>query len=82
MRLAAKSALITGAAAGFGAGIARRFAQEGARVTILDLDEAGGAAGAGAIGEAATSLKGDVTVRAAATLMNRITRADEPGLPS
>lgn len=30
MRLAGKSALVTGAASGFGAGIAVRFAQEGA----------------------------------------------------
>ena len=32
MRLATKIALVTGAAAGFGAGIARRYAAEGARV--------------------------------------------------
>jgi 3-oxoacyl-[acyl-carrier protein] reductase len=38
MRLEAKIAIITGAGAGFGAGIARRFADEGARVVCADLD--------------------------------------------
>jgi 3-oxoacyl-[acyl-carrier protein] reductase len=38
MRLDGKIALITGAGAGFGAGIARRFADEGARVICADLD--------------------------------------------
>jgi 3-oxoacyl-[acyl-carrier protein] reductase len=38
MRLEGKIALITGAGAGFGAGIARRFADEGARVVCADLD--------------------------------------------
>ncbi|HNN49234.1 MAG TPA: SDR family NAD(P)-dependent oxidoreductase, partial [Marmoricola sp.] len=32
-------AVITGAARGIGAGIARRFAEEGAAVAVLDLDE-------------------------------------------
>lgn len=37
MRLADKTALITGGASGFGAGIARRFAAEGARVIVADI---------------------------------------------
>jgi 3-oxoacyl-[acyl-carrier protein] reductase len=37
-RLTGKSAIVTGAASGFGAGIARRFAAEGARVMIADLN--------------------------------------------
>ena len=37
MRLRDKIAIVTGAASGFGAGIARRFASEGARVVVNDL---------------------------------------------
>ncbi|AQS46867.1 MULTISPECIES: SDR family oxidoreductase [Thioclava] len=53
MRLEGKSAIVTGAGSGFGAGIARRFAAEGARVLVADLnaeaaqaiaDETGGVA--------------------------------------
>lgn len=39
MRLAGRSAVVTGAGAGYGAGIARRFAQEGARVVCVDINE-------------------------------------------
>lgn len=37
MRLAGKTAVVTGAGSGFGAAIARRFAREGARVVCVDL---------------------------------------------
>jgi 3-oxoacyl-[acyl-carrier protein] reductase len=39
MRLQGKTAIVTGGASGFGEGIARRFAQEGAKVVIADLNE-------------------------------------------
>ncbi|WP_071673908.1 SDR family oxidoreductase [Nioella nitratireducens] len=44
MRLDGKTAIVTGAGSGFGAGIARRFAAEGATVMVADLNaEAAGA---------------------------------------
>ncbi|KIN63480.1 Short chain dehydrogenase [Sulfitobacter noctilucicola] len=39
MRLEGKTAIVTGGASGFGAGIVRRFHAEGARVLIADLNE-------------------------------------------
>jgi NAD(P)-dependent dehydrogenase (short-subunit alcohol dehydrogenase family) len=42
-RLEGKVAIITGAASGFGRATAVRFAREGARVVVVDLDEPGGA---------------------------------------
>ncbi|MEQ9125215.1 MAG: SDR family NAD(P)-dependent oxidoreductase, partial [Alphaproteobacteria bacterium] len=41
MRLKGKVAVVTGAASGFGAAIARRFAEEGADVLVADLNAAG-----------------------------------------
>ena len=41
MRLKDKVAIVTGAGSGFGAGIARRFAEEGARVIVNDIDPKG-----------------------------------------
>ncbi|MXU66491.1 glucose 1-dehydrogenase [Oceanomicrobium pacificus] len=38
MRLEGKSAIVTGGASGFGAGIVRKFSAEGARVLIADLN--------------------------------------------
>lgn len=38
MRLAGKTAIVTGGASGFGAGIARCLAREGAQVLVADLD--------------------------------------------
>ncbi|WP_439124622.1 SDR family oxidoreductase [Marivita sp.] len=38
MRLEGKTAIVTGAASGFGAGIARKFAAEGATVMVVDLN--------------------------------------------
>ena len=38
MRLANKTAIVTGAGSGFGAGIARAFAREGAKVKVVDIN--------------------------------------------
>lgn len=58
MRLGGKTAIVTGGASGFGAGIARKFAAEGAQVMVLDIDHDGAMdmaaeLGAGAFGHQA-----------------------------
>lgn len=63
MRLNGKSTLVTGAASGFGAEIARQFVAEGANVVILDLDGAGAGRVAGECGSRAHAVQGDVTKR-------------------
>lgn len=67
MRLRGKVAVITGAAAGFGEGMARRFAAEGAKLVVSDINEDGGRRVAGEIvqgGGEASFVKADVSKRA------------------
>jgi len=59
MRLEGRSALVTGGAKGIGAAIARRFAAEGAQVTIGDVDTDGAERVAAEAGAEAVAL--DVT---------------------
>lgn len=63
-RLDEMVAVVTGAASGFGRGIADAFASEGAKVVIADLDGERAKAAAAAIGEHAIAVQGDVTKRA------------------
>ncbi|MEO0675940.1 MAG: glucose 1-dehydrogenase [Pseudomonadota bacterium] len=56
MRLKDKTAIVTGAASGFGAGIARKFASEGARVLVADINLSGAQAVAEEIGGAAAQV--------------------------
>ena len=51
MRLQNKVAVVTGAAGGIGRAVAERFAAEGAKVVICDVNDAGGQATATAIGK-------------------------------
>jgi 3-oxoacyl-[acyl-carrier protein] reductase len=60
MRLNGKVAIVTGAGSGFGAGIARRFVAEGARVVLADLNLEAALDVAAALGEHARALRVDV----------------------
>ncbi|GLS30020.1 3-oxoacyl-[acyl-carrier protein] reductase [Mesorhizobium albiziae] len=60
-RLENKVAVITGAASGFGEGMAKRFAEEGAKVVVADLNAKGAERVAGEIGKQAIWTQTDVS---------------------
>lgn len=61
MRLQGKRTLVTGAASGFGKGIAEAYVREGAKVAVVDMNEAGARAVAEALGENAIAVTCDVS---------------------
>jgi 3-oxoacyl-[acyl-carrier protein] reductase len=67
MRLEGKKAIVTGAGSGFGAGIARRFAAEGAQVLVADINQEAAQAVASEIG--GTALRVDVSDKDDVTTM-------------
>jgi 3-oxoacyl-[acyl-carrier protein] reductase len=73
MRLEGKVAIVTGGASGFGAGIVRKFAAEGARVLVADINLDGAEALARELGQKAAhvdvSKDASVNQLAAAALM-------------
>lgn len=75
-RLEGKRAIVTGGASGFGAGIVRRFAEEGARVIVADLNGDAARTLAAELGDADLGVKVDVSsaadVAALAESANRL----------
>ncbi len=72
MRLENKVALVTGAGSGFGEGIAKRFAHEGAKVAVVDLNAGAAERVAGQIaaeGGTAIAVAADVSNRAQSQAM-------------
>lgn len=61
MRLEGKTAIITGAASGFGKAIAERFHAEGAKIAIIDINGKGAASVAQGLGSNATGIGCDLT---------------------
>ena len=79
MRLKDKVAIVTGAASGFGEGIARRFAAEGAQVVLADLNDQAGrqiAAEIETAGGTAAYVHADVTERVEVEAMVEAARAN------
>ena len=79
MRLQGKVSLVTGAASGFGAGIAERFAAEGAKVAVVDINGDGARAKAAEIGGLAVACdltKGAEVDRAVAETLADFGRLD------
>jgi 3-oxoacyl-[acyl-carrier protein] reductase len=69
MRLSGKTAIVTGGASGFGAGIVRRFVLEGARVVIADINGDAASALAEELGDAVSGLQVDVSSTADVAMM-------------
>lgn len=68
-RLEGKVAVVTGAGSGFGEGIAKRFAEEGAKVIVADLNGDAASRVAQEIGSSAVAITADVTKKEDVTAM-------------
>lgn len=79
MRLEGKTAIVTGGASGFGAGIARKFAAEGARVMVADLNLAGAKEIADECGGIAVEV--NVADRASVAVMAELAASEFGGVP-
>ena len=62
MRLKDKTAIVTGAGSGFGKGIAMRFAKEGARVGVIDINVEAAREVVSQIGNSAFTMEADVSI--------------------
>ena len=62
MRLKDKTTIVTGAGSGFGKGIAMRFAKEGARVGVIDINAEAAREVASQIGNSAFAMEADVSI--------------------
>ena len=62
MRLKDKTAIVTGAGSGFGKGIAMRFAKEGARLGVIDINAEAARVVASQIGNSAFAMEADVSI--------------------
>jgi 3-oxoacyl-[acyl-carrier protein] reductase len=71
MKLDGKVAIVTGAASGFGRAIAERFALEGARVVLADINGAGVREVAGELGDKVIAVTCDVSRKADVDAMVR-----------
>jgi 3-oxoacyl-[acyl-carrier protein] reductase len=71
MRLTGKTAIVTGGASGFGAGIVRRFLQEGAKVMIADINGDAATQLAREMGDHALACRVDVSDGASVNAMAR-----------
>lgn len=79
MRLEGKTAIVTGAGSGFGQGIARRFADEGAKVMVADINADAARAVAGEIGAIAQEVdvsQGESVGKMARAAMDAFGRID------
>ena len=78
--LTGKTALVTGGTSGIGLATARVLAAEGAHVFLTGRDQSGVDAAAASIGESATGVRSDITVRADLDHLAEVIRSRGAGL--